>query len=349
MSRRASRAGGRARPGAGQGRIPAVTGLVALLTVLAALAAGCGADRDEQRVTGGGTGGGGVAPGSRIRPTDFRGARFTVGSKEFTEQLVLGQITVQALKAGGALVRDATGIQGSEATREALTSGRIDMYWEYTGTARLVHLGEDPIADPARQYAAVAAADRANGIAWLDPAPANNAFALAVRREARRPLGVTTISDLAGLVRRRPRDAALCLAPEFARRPDGLRGVERAYGFRYPEDLLVSIPDEGRIYGEIERGARCTFGEVFLTDGRIVANRLVVLEDDRNAFTTYNPCLNVRQEVLRRNPRLEDLFDQIADKLDNDTLRSLNARVDVEGEAPDAVARSFLDDNGFTG
>ena len=195
----------------------------------------------------------------------------------------------------------------------------------------------------------MAAADRANGIAWLEPAPANNAFALAVRREARRPLGVTTISDLAGLVRRRPRDAALCLAPEFARRPDGLRGVERAYGFRYPEDLLVSIPDEGRIYGEIERGARCTFGEVFLTDGRIVANRLVVLEDDRNAFTTYNPCLNVRQEVLRRNPRLEDLFDQIADKLDNDTLRSLNARVDVEGEAPDAVARSFLDDNGFTG
>jgi len=109
------------------------------------------------------------------------------------------------------------------------------------------------------------------------------------------------------------------------------------------------MPEEGAIYDEVQRGVRCTFGEVFLTDGRIVANELYVLDDDKNFATTYNPALNVRTEVLERNPKLRDLFNDIAADLDSDTLRDLNARVDVDGRRPDEVARSFLDANGFTG
>jgi len=318
----------------------------ALLAAVAAAVVGCGEGEDP---VGGGTGGGGRAPGAAIRPDDFRGARITVGSKEFTEQLVLGQITVEALKAGGALVRDSTGLRGSEAARRALTSGDVDMYWEYTGTAQLVHLDQEPIADAQEQYRAVSRADEANGIVWLDPAPANNAYGIAVRREARRPLDVQTISDLGRLVERSPRDAGLCVAQEFLQRPDGLPGIERTYGFEYPRNLVATLPDEGRIYGEVDKGARCTFGEVFLTDGRITANDLIVLEDDRAFSTTYNPSLNVRAEVLRRYPEIEPLFDAIASKLDNATLRALNAEVDVEGRRPDEVARRFLDANGFTG
>ena len=313
-----------------------------LLTGALALSA-CGGDDTG---IGAGGGGGGGEGGTDV---DLSGVSLAVGSKEFTEQLVLGQITIEALRAGGALVRDETGLEGSKAARRALISGDIDMYWEYTGTAQLVFLEQSPIADAERQYRAVSQADEANGIVWLEPAPANNAYGIAVRREARRPLDVSTISDLERVVARSPRDASLCAAEEFLRRPDGLPGIERTYGFDYPSDLVVRLRDEGRIYGEVERGARCTFGEVFLTDGRITANDLVVLEDDRRFSTTYNPALNVRAEVLRRYPELEELFEEIASRLDTATLRDLNAAVDIEGRSPDEVARSFLDANGITG
>jgi len=321
---------------------------LAVIVVLAALILGCG-EEDGNGVSGGGTGGGGSAPGSAIRPDDFEGARFTVGSKEFTEQLVLGQITVEALKAGGALVRDDTGIEGSEAAREALMSGDIDMYWEYTGTAQIVYLDQEPTSDADRQFESVARADEANGITWLEPAPADNAYAIAARREVRRPLDVTQLSDLADLVERSPRDASLCLAEEFATRTDGLSAIEGTYGFEYPENLLVELPEEGLIYEEIQKGTRCTFGEVFLTDGRIAGTELYVLEDDKNFSTTYNPSLNVRTEVLERNPELRDLFNDIAAALDTDTLRQLNAQVDLEGRRPAEAARSFLEANGFSG
>ena len=320
----------------------------AVLALLAALAVGCGDDEGNDS-SGGGTGGGGGAPGSAIRPEDFKEARITVGSKEFTEQLILGQITIEALKAGGALVRDNTGLKGSEATRKALTGRQIDMYWEYTGTAQVVHLDQEPTSDAQAQYRDVSRADSENGITWLKPAPANNAYAIAARREIRRPLEITTISDLKRVVERSPGDASLCLAEEFATRPDGLPGIEKTYGFRYPPDLLVRMPNEGVIYGEVDKGARCTFGEVFLTDGRITANELYTLEDDKRFSTTYNPALNVRSEVLRKHPKLRDLFNDIAAKLDTDTLRDLNARVDVGGRRPDEAARSFLEANGFTG
>ncbi len=319
-----------------------------LVVVVAALAVGCGAD-DEGESSGGGTGGGGAAPGSAIRPEDFKGARFTIGSKEFTEQLVLGQIAVEALKAGGALVTDKTGLAGSEAARKALTDGDIDMYWEYTGTGQLLYLDQEPSSDPKTQYQEVSEADKENGITWLAAAPANNAYAIAVRREARRPLDVQTISDLKGLVERKPADAGLCLAEEFAERSDGLPGIEKTYGFSYPADLIVTMRSEGDIYDEVDKGARCTFGEVFLTDGRIVGNDLIVLEDDKGFATTYNPALNIRTEVIEKHPKLKDLFGDIAERLDNDTLRKLNAQVDVNGATPDEVARGFLEDNGFTG
>ncbi|MDP9399641.1 MAG: hypothetical protein M3P39_01520 [Actinomycetota bacterium] len=166
-----------------------------------------------------------------------------MGSKEFTEQLVLGQITAEALRAAGALVSDRTGIEGSEATRRALTAGQADMYWEYTGTAQLVHLGQEPVSDPERQYAQVARADRANAVEWLAPAPPTT--------------------------------------------PSRSPGLQRAYGMRYPSELVVLLPDEGEIYGEVDRGVRRNVGEVFLTDGRIVANELFVLEDDRRFLATY--------------------------------------------------------------
>ena len=287
---------------------------------------------------------GGGEAGQKV---DLSGLEISVGSKEFTEQRVLGEIAVQALEAAGATVEDRTGMAGTEAARRALLSGEIDAYWEYTGTAWITHLGhEDPIPDSRKQYRAVAKEDlRKNGIRWLAPAPANNSFAIAVRSEAAEVLGVETLSGFAALSELRPEDATLCAADEFLSREDGLPGMEEAYDFELPEENVVET-GEGRIYGAVDEGEDCNFGEVFETDGRIEALDLALLEDDRRFFPIYNPSLSVREDVMAEHPGISEVFAPISEDLDNETLRGLNAAVAVDGEPAEDVARQFLRDSG---
>ena len=314
--------------------------LIGIAVVLCMVAAGCG---------GGSSGGagnvGGSEAGQKVRLSDLE---ISVGSKEFTEQKVLGQIAIQALEAAGATVEDRTGLAGTDAARRALTSGEIDAYWEYTGTGWVEHLGHaEPIPDGREQYEAVAEEDlRKNGVRWLEPASANNSFAVAVRSEAAGVLGVTSLSELGALVELRPDDATLCAASEFLERDDGLPGVERAYDFELPDGNVVEL-EEGRIYEAIDEGDRCNFGEVFVTDGRVEAFDLTLLEDDERFFPIYNPSLTVREEVMDEYPGISEVFAPITEELDNETLRRLNADVDVDGRSEEAVARQFLRENGL--
>jgi len=287
------------------------------------------------------------ASGSADAGTDLSGATFTVGSKEFTEQLILGQITIQVLEDAGATVNDETGLVGSTVVREALTAGDIDMYWEYTGTGWLTHLGNDaPITGSQEQFDAVKEADAANEIAWLDPAPFNNTYAIALASETTTELGLTTMSDLAAYAAENPDETTLCAAAEFLGRDDGLPGLEAAYGFEFGD---VSELELGLVYTSIDAGDPCIFGEVFATDGRIAGLGLTVLEDDENFFPSYLPALNVRQEVLDANPALVALFARVAAALDNETMTALNAKVDVDGEEPADVAADFLTEMGLIG
>ena len=278
---------------------------------------------------------------------DLAGAEFTVGSKEFTEQLILGQITIQLLENAGATVTDETGLVGSSVVREALTQGDIDMYWEYTGTGWITHQGNDtPIPGAQEQFDAVKEADAANGIAWLDPAPFNNTYAIAVASETATELEIATMSDLAAYAGENPEGATVCGASEFLNRDDGLPGLEEAYEFEFSE---VSELELGLVYTSTDAGDPCVFGEAFATDSRIVALDLTVLEDDLEFHPTYLPALNVRQEVLDENPGLADLFAPVAEALDDETMLGLNAQVDVDGEEPADVAEAFLSENGLVG
>ena len=278
---------------------------------------------------------------------DLSGAEFTVGSKEFTEQLILGQITIQLLEDAGATVTDETGLVGSSVVREALTQGDIDMYWEYTGTGWITHQGNDtPIPGAQEQFDAVKEADAANDIAWLDPAPFNNTYAIAVASETATELEIATMSDLAAYAGENPEGATVCGASEFLNRDDGLPGLEEAYGFEFSE---VSELELGLVYTSTDAGDPCVFGEAFATDSRIVALDLTVLEDDLEFHPTYLPALNVRQEVLDENPGLADLFAPVAEALDDETMLGLNAQVDVDGEEPADVAEAFLSENGLVG
>jgi osmoprotectant transport system substrate-binding protein len=305
--------------------------LLGIVVVLALIAAGCG-------------GGGGGATGD----IDLSDLDVTVGSKEFTEQLILGQITVQALEAAGATVEDQTGLAGSVAARKALESGEIDMYWEYTGTGWITYLQHTkPIPNSQKQYEAVAKEDlKENGIKWLSPAPANNTYTMAVRSEAYNDLGVKNLSDFKQLVDENPDEATVCVGTEFSTRDDGLPGMEKAYDFQFPSDNVVKI-DEGQIYQETDRGERCNFGEVFQTDGRIANLDLKLVKDDKGFFPIYNPSLNIREQVVKENPQIEKLFAPISKKLTTSELQKLNAKVDVQGQLEDQVAEEWLKENGF--
>ena len=321
--------------------------LIVVLTLLAGFVVGCG----QGSTTGGGDGGGSIA-----RKFDLSGpqasAQFTVGSENFTEQKVLGQISIQTLRAAGADVKDRTGLGGNDAVRQALLDNDINLYWEYTATGWLVFLANtNPISDPQKQYEAVAKQDlKENNVEWLQPAPANNTYAIAQSRDTYKKLGVESVSDLARLVEKSPDKASLCFGNEndFQNRVDGLPGMERAYGFNYPQDSLSVVPLDS-VYEFVARGERCNFGVVFLTSGYLQEKNLRLLKDDKNFFAVYNPAPTVSRETLKDYPQLKDIFAPISKKLDTETLRRLNAAVDVDGKSPENVAKNWLRENGFIG
>jgi osmoprotectant transport system substrate-binding protein len=162
----------------------------------------------------------------------LEGVEITVGSKEFIEQHVLGQIAIVALEAAGATVSDQTGIEGTPAVRTALEAGEIDLYWEYTGTGWSTILGHEIAEAPTdteELYQAVSEEDAGNDIVWLDAAPVNNTYAIATAPGVASGLGISTLSEYAQLVQDNPDEATLCAAAEFLVRDDGLPGMEETY------------------------------------------------------------------------------------------------------------------------
>ncbi|QIN79943.1 glycine/betaine ABC transporter substrate-binding protein [Rubrobacter marinus] len=331
-------------------RAPGRRGIVLALVALLLGLTGCGAS---------GAGDGGNAAGeseNRIDGDQFRlsgtqkTAQFAVGSEDFTEQQVLGAITTRALEAADATVIDRTGLGGNEAVRQALLDEEIDLSWEYTATGWLVHLGETrSISDPRELYEAVARQDlEENGIEWLPPAPGNDTYAIAASDETLQEFDVRNISDLARLVEERPEEATLCFNNDdgFRTRFDGLPGMERAYGFQFPEDNLIEVSLDA-VYGAAADGEICNFGVVFTTSGFIQEENLTLLDDDRDFFAIYNPSLTMRRDTLENYPQLEEMFAPIAERLDTETLRTLNYAVEVEGRTPEAVAEGWLRENGF--
>lgn len=273
---------------------------------------------------------------------NLSGATFTVGSKEFTEQLILGQITLQLLKATGAHVNNEIGMAGSTAVRKALTSGKIDMYWEYTGTAWIDYLGHSNAKGQAHLYKQVAAQDlKQNGIKWLKPANFSDSYGIATNRTIADKYHLKTFSDITRLIKEHPKVATFCVGNEFSQRSDGLPGLEKAYGWALPSGN-VTILDESLVYQQVAKGGRCNFGDIFTTDGRIAALHLVVLKDNKHFFPPYYAALNIREKVFKRYPQLAKLFRPVSAALTLQTMQHLNKEVDVDGKFPQQVAHQFL-------
>ncbi len=305
----------------------------ALLSILALVLAACGGD-DES--TDGGDG-------------PLSGVEVTVGSKDFDEQLVLGNILVQAFEQAGATVEDRVDLGGTQVARSALESGEIDVYMEYNGTGWAEHLGNAaaPSNDPEELTEAVREQDlEQNDIRWIGRAPFNNTYGFVSSPETTEANGGEgfTMQTMADYLEANP-DASLCLESEFPSRADGLVLFEEATGYEVPDDQ-IEILDTGLIYTETGDN-NCDFGEVFTTDGRIGGLGLTLVEDP-GVMILYNISMNIRDEKYQEAPdAFDDIADQILGGLTQEKMTELNTKVSFEGETPEDVAEEFLTDIGF--
>ena len=288
-----------------------------------------------------------VTPGSITRVPALQGVSVTVGSKDFTEQILVGYMAELALSAAGMDVKDLTNIQGSSNSRLALRTGDIDLTWEYTGTGWINYLGHtEPVPDEKAQYEAVRDEDLAqNGLAWLPYSQLNNTYAFGVTRAYAQEHDLTTNSDMVTFLNENPDEGVFCVETEFASRQDGLPGAEKAYGFAPKE---VKTFGTGAIYSGIANGT-CNFGEIFTTDGRIAGLDLAVLQDDKKFFPQYNISVVMRADYFARYPEIEGVVQPVATALNNDEMIELGKKVDVDGEDPGIVARDWMISKGFIG
>ena len=279
-----------------------------------------------------------VLPGCR----GSRGRRIVVGSKNFTEQIVLAELLAQGIEARTSLsVERRVNLGGTLICQQALRAGEIDLYVEYTGTALTAVLGETPSSDPAAVYARVkkAYAERF-GFEVTEPLGFNNTFAMVIRGEDARKWKLHTISDIAPYALR----WRAGFGYEFMERPDGFRGWAQTYGLRFAES--PRIMDLGLIYRALkEKQVDIVAGNS--TDGLIAALDLVVLEDDRHYFPPYEAVPVVRREALERHPELRGVLRALAGRLPEAEMRRLNYAVDGEHRDVAQVVREFRQAKGL--
>jgi osmoprotectant transport system substrate-binding protein len=275
-----------------------------------------------------------------------------VSSKIDTEGGLLGNIIYLALQANGVPVADRISLGGTPVVRKAITAGEIDIYPEYTGNAAFFFdkAADDSWRDLKKGYELAKKLDYdANKIVWLASSPANNTWAIAIRQEVAGAAKLKTMSDFGKWVAGGGK-AKLIGSTEFVTSAGALPAFQSTYGFTLKPDQLVVLSG-GDTAATIKAAAEQTNGVntamVYGTDGAIEPAGLVVLEDDKNVQQVYAPAPLVREDVLKANPKIGEILPPIFAKLDGDTLRKLNARIQVDGEQSRAVAKAFLTANGF--
>ena len=305
---------------------------VAAVCTVAVAAIGCGGgDREE-------SGGRGI-----VRDAANGRVEITVGSKNFTEQKVLGELYAQGLRAAGFRVDTALDLGDEQTARRALRRGVIDGYPEYTGTVLIslcgVPTGALP-ADSRRAFERARDCLRRDGLRAYPPTPFESTNEVGLKRAVADALGVRTISDL----RRVDERLTLFGSPECPRRGDCLRGLREVYGLRFRRFEPVAIARRHEVLGRGRRVASI----VFSTDPQIPRQDIAVLEDDRGLFPPANSSFVIDGRVARRaGPALGRVIAQVQRGLTEQVMRELNARVDLDGRSPAAVAAGHLREAGL--
>lgn len=303
-----------------------VMGIVTILIISALVLTGCGG----QSATTSGKG--------PSKPAEK--PKVVVSSKNFTEQLIVGNMVGLLLEDAGYPVEMKLRLGGTGLLHESLVNGNIGVYVEYTGTGLMALLKEAPMSDPKAVYDKVKGAYKEKwNLVWLEPWGFNNTYTVTMRKEDADKLGIKKISDL----KDKAPGMVIGATQEFIPRPDGLAGLQEKYGFKFKEAKGM---EPGLMYQALKEGKVDAISG-FATDGRIPAFNLVNLVDDLNYFPPYFAAPVVRGDLLEKDPAIADLLNKLAGKLDDTTIANLNYEVDGNKKDPADVAKQFLKGKGF--
>lgn len=273
-----------------------------------------------------------------------------VSSKIDTEGSVLGELIIQTLARGGVPTVDRLQLGGTSVVRSALEAGEIDLYPEYTGNgAFFFDMTDSPVWNNAEDaYQTVRERDAAQGLIWLQPASANNTWAMSVREDVATANGLNTLEDLAAYLAKGG-EFKFAASAEFVESAQALPAFQTAYGFELTGSQLLVLSG-GNTAATMRAAAQQTSGVngamTYGTDGGLSALGLVVLEDTQGVQPVYQPAPVVRADVLEAYPQIEPLLNEVFTTLDLVTLQTLNADVAVNGFSPNQVARDYLDSLG---
>jgi osmoprotectant transport system substrate-binding protein len=264
------------------------------------------------------------------------GPAIRVGSKNFTESIVIAEIYSRALENAGMKVERHLNLGSTAIAMAAIERGDIDLYPEYTGSGLLDVLHLAPMRDPKKIYETVAAAyAKQYHLTWLDPSPMNDSQALATTKAISEAHGLTTLS---GLAKAAPQ-FRLATIQEFLARADGLPGLQKFYGgfdFKSVKTYDITLK-----YQALRDGA-ADIGSAFSTDGSISTDDLVVLRDDRHFWPAYNVAPVVRQDALARDPRIATVLNALSPAITDRAAARMNAAVEGGKQDPSDVADAFL-------
>ncbi|MBK0015424.1 osmoprotectant ABC transporter substrate-binding protein OsmX [Kosakonia cowanii] len=276
-------------------------------------------------------------------------APLVVATKSFTEQHILSALTVQYLQKKGFQVQPQTNI-ATVISRNAMINKQVDMTWEYTGTSLIIFNHINKRMSAQETYDTVKRLDAKHGLVWLNPANMNNTYAFAMQRKRAEAEHITTMSQMVAKIeeirKTNPKkNWLLGLDLEFAGRSDGMKPLQQAYGMELDRPQIRQM-DPGLVYNAIRDGF-VDAGLVYTTDGRLKGFDLKTLEDDKGFFPSYAVTPVVRKDTLEANPGLEEALNTLSGLLNNEVIISLNAKVDIDHQTPQQVARDFLREKGL--
>ena len=296
-----------------------------------------------------------IFAGGQQKPTKGTGIPYkppiNIGTKNFTEQFIVGNLMAILLEDRGFDVELKTGM-ASTVMREAMENGSIDLCMDYTGTQWLSYTGHEFKGEsPEEMYRKTSESDGAQGLIWLDPIWCNNTYAIAVTSEFSNQNNIKTLSDFAGYVKEKEGEVPIVSTFEFYARPDGILGLQLHYDFAFKPDVITSVLP-GLTFQFLAEG-RSTATTVFGTDSAVVKYNWVVLQDDKNFWPPYDLGPYLRKEVLDANPGLEDVLKELVDAFPSDAvgarkeMTALNAKVDIDMMDPEDAARDWLKEKGL--
>ncbi len=271
----------------------------------------------------------------------FADKKIVVGGKNYTDQYILPEIAGILLRHQGFDVTLTTGI-GTSLLRKSLETGQVDMYFEYTGSAYTVFFKQDDKAvmtNPDKIYNWVKKEDKKNGLIWTGFIRHNNTYTMMMRKKDAQEKGIASISDLAVYVNKNPKKLIFGMNPEYWERPDGFRGLMKAYGFKVPIKNIKKM-STGLCYTSLKnKETNSSMG--FSTDGRIAAFGFINLNDDKKFFPVYNPVPVVRKDILDKYPEIDKILEPMRDITEAE-MQNMNKAVDVDKKSVKEVAEAWV-------